>query len=73
VRDLLSTIIALQGREIRLLNDVLPAEAKYAIADEITVESRSRSDVVQDVWDALVSRGLLRGPKRELVAEIGSL
>lgn len=58
-------LVALQQREIRLLNDVLPPAVKYAIADEITTESRSKSDVVQDVWDELVSRGLVREPKRK--------
>jgi hypothetical protein len=56
----------IQHCEIRLLNDVLPAGMKYAVADEITIEGRSKTNVVHDVWDELVSRGLVRGPKREL-------
>jgi hypothetical protein len=51
--------------EIRALNDVLPVGVKFAIADEISIESRSKSDVVQDVWDELVSRGLVREPRVE--------
>jgi hypothetical protein len=50
--------------EIRLLNQVLDATSKYGIADNITIEGRSKSDVVQDVWDELVQRGLIGEPKQ---------
>jgi len=55
--------------EMRLLNDVLPYSVKCQIADNISIESRSKSDVVQDVWDELVQRGLVCEPKRESVDE----
>ena len=55
----------LRQHEMRVLNDVLPPAFKYEIADNITTESRSKSDVVQDVWDELVQRGLVRQPTRE--------
>ena len=35
--------------EMRLLSHILPHSAKYEIADAIVTESRSKSDVVQDV------------------------
>ena len=57
------------GGEMRLLNDVLAPAVKFEIADNITIESRSKSDVVQDVWDELVQRGMVREPKREMVTQ----
>jgi ribosomal protein L17 len=38
----------------------LTASDKYAIADNIVIESRSKSDVVQDVFDELAKRFELR-------------
>ena len=49
-----------------MLNDLLPPSVKYEIADAIVTESRSKSDVARDVWDALVQRGLVSEPKREI-------
>ena len=51
--------------KFRLLNDLLPPSMKYEIADSIVTESRSKPDIVQDVWDELMQRGLTREPKRE--------
>lgn len=39
----------------------LTAELKYSIADEITIESRSKADVVQDVFDEFVTHGIIEG------------
>ena len=35
---------------------VLTAAMKHNIADSIVLESRSKSDVVQDVWDEIMER-----------------
>lgn len=48
---------------------ILDATTKHGIADNITIEGRSKSDVVQDVWDELVQRGMVRDPKREMVTQ----
>jgi hypothetical protein len=52
-------------REMRLLNDLLPHCVKCEIGDNITIEGRTKTDVVQDIWDELVQRGLVREPTQE--------
>jgi hypothetical protein len=59
--------------EVRLLNQVLDATSKHDIADNITIEGRSKTDVVQDVWDELVRRGLISGTKGESTNELVSV
>ena len=44
---------------------ILDSATKHAISDEISIECRSKSDVVQDVWDGLAQRGFVREPKAE--------
>src|ERR1700693_4834463 len=38
------------------LSHALDTATKYAIADKITLDNRTKTDVVQDVWDEIVER-----------------
>jgi hypothetical protein len=49
----------------------LDAATKYAIADNITIEGRSKADVVQDVWDEIMERVTKRDSVAEYVQCVG--